>query len=92
MISNTITVLSKTQNVYAYSIFCEGIDLLDCDDLSHQHAEPLRIEEIQITQLRLYIIVVQEHPTLMEKINGLQREKHINELQSSKICFQLELN
>lgn len=85
-------MLSKTQNVYAYSIFCEGIDLLDCDDLSHQHAEPLRIEEIQIAQLCLYIIVVQEHPTLMEKINGLQREKHINELQSSKICFQLELN
>ena len=61
--------------MYAYSIFCEGIDLLDCDNLSHQHAEPLRIEEIQITQLRLYIIVVQEHPTLMEKINGLQRGK-----------------
>ena len=48
--------------------------MFDCDDLSHQHTEPLRIKEVQITQLRLYIIVMQEHPTLMEEIDCLQRE------------------
>ena len=49
----------------------EGVDLWHGDDLGHQTAEPLWIQEVEPAELALHIIVVEENPTLMEEDDGL---------------------
>ena len=52
----------------------ERVDLRDGDDLGHEAAEPLWLQEIQFPQVALYVRVMEEHSRLMKKPNSLQEE------------------
>ena len=65
----------ETHIRWSYSIFCESVDLLDGDNLSHEHTEPLWIKEVEVTQLCLHVAVVKEYTTLMKKVDGLKQNK-----------------
>ena len=49
----------------------EGVDLGQSDDLGHEAAQPLRLQEEEPAQLALDIIVMEDHATLMEEDDGL---------------------
>ena len=73
IIQQTYTVDEETNIRLSYSVFCECVDLFDGDDLSHECAEPLWIQEVELTQLRLNIAVVKEYTTLVKKVDGLKQ-------------------
>ena len=42
------------------------------DDVGHECAQPLGVQEVQLTQLALQVIVVKEDSTLVEKMDSLR--------------------
>ena len=40
--------------------------------MGHECAQPLGVQEVELTQLALHIVVVQQHATVMEEADSLQ--------------------
>ena len=45
--------------------------MLESDDLGHESAQPLGVQEIELAEFGLQVIVVQEHSTLVQEDNSL---------------------
>lgn len=52
--------------------------MLESDDMSHEGTEPLRIQEIELTQLGLQVTVMEDDSTLMKKLNGLLKLRFVH--------------
>ncbi len=52
--------------------------MFECDDVSHKSAQPFRVQEIQLTQLGLQITVMEDHSTLMEKLDSLMKLRFVH--------------
>ena len=52
----------------------ERVDLCDGDDLRHEAAQPLWVEEEQPAQFALHVSIVQQNPTLVEETDCLCNE------------------
>ena len=52
--------------------------MFEGDDVSHESAQPLWVQEIQLTQLGLQITVVENNPTLVQELDGLMKLRFVH--------------
>ena len=51
----------------------EGVDFRHGDDVAHESAQPLRLQEVELAELALHVVVVQQDATLVEEVDCLGR-------------------
>ena len=55
----------------------EGVDLCHGDDLGHEAAQPLRVQEEEIVELALHVGVVEQNPTFVEEADRLKKRDSV---------------